>query len=61
MRLYLFFFILDFQNSKMLAQMEDRQRSGDRNFKKSGKGPIVKTYSYNPKLKENAKRHKIET
>ena len=41
---------LAFNNSKKIADIENRQRIRDEAFRKSGKGPIVKTYKYNPKL-----------
>ena len=44
-----FLFILsDWSNSKMLAEVEDRQRVEATKFKDAGTGPLVKTYSYDP-------------
>ena len=35
-------------NSKLLAQVEDRQKTDAKRFKEAGQGPLVKTYPYNP-------------
>lgn len=43
------------KNSKLLAQVEDRQRSDAMRFKEAGQGPLVKTYPYDPtKVKKTA-------
>ncbi len=40
--------ILAWNNQKITAELNDRQRLIDSNFRRAGTGPIQKTYSYNP-------------
>ncbi len=43
-----FFNISAWNNQKITAELNDRQRLIDSNFRRAGTGPIQKTYSYNP-------------
>ena len=48
-------FISAWNNSKVLAELEDRQRMDAVRFREAGEGPIQKTYSYDPtKVKSKA-------
>jgi YidC/Oxa1 family membrane protein insertase len=45
------FFIISltaWNNQKITAELNDRQRLMDSNFRRAGTGPIQKTYSFNP-------------
>ena len=43
-----YFISLDSNNAKLLAAIENRQRTDHINFQEAGKRPIIKTYSYDP-------------
>ena len=49
--------LLDMKNSRKIAEMQHRQQYGDRDFKKSGQGPVPKTYKYNPKVTKDTDKY----
>lgn len=42
------YFISAWQNMKITKEIEERQRLDEIRFSKAGKGPLVKTYKYDP-------------
>lgn len=46
--LFKMFFFLAWENIKITKQLEERKRLDELYFQRAGKGPIVKTYKYDP-------------
>lgn len=40
--------LLAWQNIKITKQLEERKSLDDLQFRRAGKGPVVKTYKYDP-------------
>ena len=51
---FLNYFILERSSMKRMAAAQSREKAEQREWMKAGRGAIVKTYPYNPKLKKTS-------
>ena len=56
-----FLFVSAYSNMKASQQVMERQRLDEMSYRKAAHGPIVKTYSTNPKLKQKSSRSKSKS
>jgi hypothetical protein len=54
-----FLFLLAYNNSKLAAELVQRQRIDETTFKNAGVGPVPKTYQYDPTKKNSKKTDRI--